>query len=327
MVMAAAAAANAAAAAAAAKMTGAVGLSCSTATTLVPPWQCADGASHLLLLPLLLLDPARPPPPRVVAVVHCCTEPQWPSPRPHRRLPPVVCRCCSLYPSTPAVSPSSSSSAPPPRPRLPHVLLLTRLPSSSARDLLSPCLVPSPRTSPLPPAPPAPPPPLLHLLPLLLLRSCRCRRTSRARGRRRGRSTRRRTRRIGECRRFGRTERHRISTDTLQAERVELRWQLRHALHLARVHTEQTAGADARRGRVQLLKMDSGAGGQLTEVNRGAQMSAAVYHQLRSVSLHAEVLGVRDECKQPYLQRHHHPRDDAIAQMAPVDAVHRARPQ
>ena len=168
MVMAAAAAANAAAAAAAAKMTGAVGLSCSTATTLVPPWQCADGASHLLLLPLLLLDPARPPPPRVVAVVHCCTEPQWPSPRPHRRLPPVVCRCCSLYPSTPAVSPSSSSSAPPPRPRLPHVLLLTvcrpppletSCPHVSShrrarhRSLLLLCI-----SFPFPPPPPPPPP-------------------------------------------------------------------------------------------------------------------------------------------------------------------------
>ena len=144
-----------AAAAAAAKMTGAV--------LLVPPWQCADGASHLLLLPLLLLDPARPPPPPVVAVAHRCTEP-------HRGLTTVVpALVAAAVPSHPrcvavlVVLRTSTSSSPAPRPP-PHRLL-----SSSAGYLLSPCLVPSPRTSPLPPAPPAPPPPLLHLLPLLLL--------------------------------------------------------------------------------------------------------------------------------------------------------------
>ena len=134
-----------AAAAAAAKMTGAV--------LLVPPWQRADGASHLLLPH----DPARPPSPPVVAVAHRCTEP-------HRSLttvvPPLVAaavpfhlRCVAVL----VVLRSSTSSSPAPRPP-PHPLL-----SSSAGYLLSPCLVPSPRTSPLPPPPP------LHLLPLLLL--------------------------------------------------------------------------------------------------------------------------------------------------------------
>ena len=137
-----------AAAAAAAKMTGAV--------LLVPPWQCADGASHLLLPH----DPARPPPPPpppVVAVAHRCTEP-------HRGLttvlPALVAAAVPFHPRCVAVLVvlrSSTSSSPAPRPP-PHPLL-----SSSARDLLSPCLVPSPRTSPLPPPPP------LHLLPLLLL--------------------------------------------------------------------------------------------------------------------------------------------------------------
>ena len=141
-----------AAAAAAAKMTGAV--------LLVPPWQCADGASHLLLLH----DPARPPPPPpVVAVAHRCTEPHLCL---TTVLPALVAAAVPFHPRCVAVlvvprSPTSSSPAPRPPPH--------RLPSSSARDLLSPCLVPSPRTSPLPPAPPAPPPPLLHLLPLLLL--------------------------------------------------------------------------------------------------------------------------------------------------------------
>ena len=135
----------AAAAAAAAKMTGAV--------LPVPPWQCADGASHLLLP--LLLDPARPPPPPVVAVAHRCTEP-------HRSLTPVcLLSCATAVPFHPrcvailVVLHSSTSSSPVPRPP-PHPLL-----SSSARDLLTPCLVPSPRTSPLPPPP-------LHLLPLFL---------------------------------------------------------------------------------------------------------------------------------------------------------------
>ena len=135
----------AAAAATAAKMTGAV--------LPVPPWQCADGASRLLLPH----DPARPPPPPpVVAVAHRCTEP-------HRSLTPVcLLSCAAAVPFHPrcvavlVVLRSSTSSSPAPRPP-PH-----RLPSSSARDLLSPCLVPSPRTSPLPPPPP------LHLLPLLL---------------------------------------------------------------------------------------------------------------------------------------------------------------
>ena len=136
-----------AAAAAAAKMTGAV--------LLVPPWQCADGASHLLLLPLLLLDPARPPPPPVVAVAHRCTEP-------HRGLttvvPALVAAAVPFHPrcvTVLVVLRSSTSSSPVPCPP-PHRLL-----SSSAGYLLSPCLVPSPRTSPLPPPP-------LHLLPLFL---------------------------------------------------------------------------------------------------------------------------------------------------------------
>ena len=145
----------ASAAAAAAKMTGAV--------LPVRPWKCADGASHLLLLPH---DPARPPPlppPPVVAVAHRCTEP-------HRSLaavsPALVAAAVPFHPRCVAVLVvlrTSTSSSPAPRPP-PHPLL-----SSSAGYLLSPCLVPSPRTSPLPPAPPAPPPPLLHLLPLLLL--------------------------------------------------------------------------------------------------------------------------------------------------------------
>ena len=135
----------AAAAAAAAKMTGAV--------LPVPPWQCADGASHLLLPH----DPARPPPPPppVVVVAHRCTEP-------HRSLTPVlpalVAAAVPFHPRCVAVLVvlcSSTSSSPAPRPP-PHPLL-----SSSAGYLLSPCLVPSPRTSPLPPPP-------LHLLPLFL---------------------------------------------------------------------------------------------------------------------------------------------------------------
>ena len=136
-------------AAAAAKMTGAV--------LLVPPWQCADGASHLLLPH----DPARPPPPPppppppVVAVAHRCTEP-------HRGLaavlPALVAAAVPFHPRWVAVLVvlrTSTSSSPAPRPP-PHPLL-----SSSAGYLLSPCLVPSPRTSPLPPPP-------LHLLPLFL---------------------------------------------------------------------------------------------------------------------------------------------------------------
>ena len=142
-------AAAAAAAAAAAKMTGAV--------LPVPPWQCADGASHLLLPH----DPARPPPPPpppppAVAVAHRCTEP-------HRGLiavlPALVAAAVPFHPRCVAVLVvlrTSTPSSPAPR-HPPHPLL-----SSSARDLLSPCLVPSPRTSPLPP------PPSLHLLPLFL---------------------------------------------------------------------------------------------------------------------------------------------------------------
>ena len=141
----------ASAVAAAAKMTGAV--------LLVPPWQCADGASHLPLL----LDPARPPPPLVVAVAHRCTEP-------HRSLTPVlpalVAAAVPFHPRCVAVLVvlrSSTSSSPALRPP-PHPLL-----TSSAGYLLSPCLVPSPRTSPLLPPPPLHLLPLLHPLPLPLL--------------------------------------------------------------------------------------------------------------------------------------------------------------
>ena len=138
-----------AAAAAAAKMTGAV--------LPVPPWRCADGASHLLLPH----DPARPPPPppAVVAVAHRCTEP-------HRGLTTVLpalvaaavpfhLRCVAVV----VLLRSSTSSSPAPRPP-PHPLLSSSA-SESAPSLLPRCLVPSPRTSPLPPPP-------LHLLPLFL---------------------------------------------------------------------------------------------------------------------------------------------------------------